>query len=368
MTIDIDLFEIDVKAGKNWLYKVRRDGRRRRARVKIKTSPPTPSAGSQETTALESAPPVAKPAKAGFTGEITDSLGRKRKFVNGKPVKAADDEASHAAPIAKFNGEEAHIVGRDQRHGLVRIKTASGPKVVKATDLKFEDAPPPASQPSVASSLKGAAKATHDYVHDKVAAGFAKLPAPVQSAVSTALKVAFAGWSASQKIAERISIEKGSTPEQAAQTRSALAAMDVVAFKPVAMATAPLGGAVAAATWLVPPVTAIYLAHSAVAHPLATYRAAKGIIREVSKAAKEFVDQHTDVMQESQEEDRQAVLDALENHGWSDWFSALLHAAMERTEDVGRAVGLAARAMKESPKDKSAPNVDDAEALFAKDA
>ena len=131
-----------------------------------------------------------------------------------------------------------------------------------------------------------AVKKANQWLHDMGHAGFAKLPTAVQSAISTVVSVAFAGWTASQNIAERISVEKGNTPEQAAQTRSILAAADLVAFKPMAIATAPLGGAVAAATWVVPPVTACYLAHSAVLHPLATYRAARGVIRDIVKGVK----------------------------------------------------------------------------------
>lgn len=149
---------------------------------------------------------------------------------------------------------------------------------------------------SSAGKAVSAVKQANKWLHDKGHAGFAKLPGPVQTAISTVVSVAFAGWTASQKIAERISIEKGSTPEQAAQTRSILAAADLMAFKPMAIATAPLGAAVAAATWVVPPVTACYLAHSAVAHPLATYRAARGIIGDILKAARDKQAKHTQVL------------------------------------------------------------------------
>lgn len=141
-----------------------------------------------------------------------------------------------------------------------------------------------------------AVKKANQWLHDMGHAGFAKLPTPVQTAISTVVSVAFAGWTASQNIAERISVEKGSTPEQAAQTRSILAAADLVAFKPMAIATAPLGGAVAAASWVVPPVTACYLAHSAVLHPLATYRAARGVIGDIVKGVKGQAAEHTQVL------------------------------------------------------------------------
>jgi hypothetical protein len=146
---------------------------------------------------------------------------------------------------------------------------------------------------SSAGKAVDAATQTYHYLHDKGSAGFKMLPTPVQKAVSTALAVAFAGWTASQKVAERISIEKGSTPEEAAKLRSVLASWDIVAFKPVAVATAPLGGIVAAASWVIPPVTGAYLAHSAVRHPMATYRAAKGLVSDAIGAARQAVEEHT---------------------------------------------------------------------------
>jgi hypothetical protein len=227
--------------------------------------------------------------------------------------------------------------------------------------------------------IAGAAEHLHHYLHDKAAAGFGKLPTPVQGAVKAVLSVAFAGWTASQNIAERISIEKGSTPEQAAATRSALAAWDIVAFKPMAIATAPLGGAVAAATWIVPPITGIYLAHAAVRHPIATFRAAKGIISDILASTRAAVDSHTvhlsatnyfqkdaDPLEEDQPTAEQtALVDALERQGYDDWYAAILHAALEETKDVNAAVDAADQAFAANPADTSTPEEDDADALFA---
>lgn len=147
---------------------------------------------------------------------------------------------------------------------------------------------------SPAKKVASAIGTAHDYIHHQGSAAFKKLPAPVQKAVSTVVGVAFTGWTASQNLAERISIEKGATPEEAAKVRSVLAAADLVAFKPVAMASAfDPTGTTAIASWVVPPVTAAYLVHSTVRHPLATFRAAKGIIGDFLKGAKEKVAEHT---------------------------------------------------------------------------
>ncbi len=143
---------------------------------------------------------------------------------------------------------------------------------------------------------QGKIKRAYHWLHEKGHAGFEKLPKPVQSVVSAVVAVAFSGWTASQKIAERIAIEKWQTPQQAAKTRSVLAASDIVAFKPLAIATAGLGAGIAAATWVVPPVTACYLVHSAARHPVATYRAAKGIIGDILAGVKKHIDEHTQVL------------------------------------------------------------------------
>ncbi len=132
-------------------------------------------------------------------------------------------------------------------------------------------------------------KQAHDWLHHKGEAGFKKLPKPVQYVIAKTVTVAFTGWTASQKLAERISREKGATPAEAAKVRSILAAADLIAFKPMAIATAPLGGIVAAATWIVPPVTGCYLVHSTALHPIATYRAAKGLVGDALKGIAERI-------------------------------------------------------------------------------
>jgi hypothetical protein len=142
---------------------------------------------------------------------------------------------------------------------------------------------------AVAGKVVNSVKQAHDWLHHAGVAGFHKLPRPVQIAVSKSVAVAFSGWTASQALAERISREKGATPEQAKKVRSILAAADLITFKPMAIATAGMGPVVAAASWVVPPVTACYLAHSAAVHPVATYRAAKGLVADAVRGAIERI-------------------------------------------------------------------------------
>lgn len=74
----------------------------------------------------------------GFTGVITDKLGRKVHFVNGKRVKGGEKTMASGRQVhAKFNGEDVHIEGHDPATGLAKLSTPSGMKVVHTDDLDF---------------------------------------------------------------------------------------------------------------------------------------------------------------------------------------------------------------------------------------
>lgn len=64
--------------------------------------------------------------------------------------------------------------------------------------------------------------------------------------------------------------------------------------------------------------------------------------------------------------EQQLLTDALEKHKYDDWYSALLHSALEETKDAQRAVKIADEVYAKNPKDTSSPQKDDADALFAK--
>jgi len=227
----------------------------------------------------------------GFTGEVTDSLGRRRKYVDGKPVALNQEEPSAAKPrvTVKQSGEEVEVVAKDSKTGLVRVRGTGGDRVVKAAELDDKPKEPEADQ----KGLMDRAKQVYTSLHEMGHSAFKLLPEPVQKGVAWTIATAFAGWRASQTAAERIAKEKGATPEEAAKLRSVLAAWDLVAFKPVAVATAPLGWAVAAASWVMPPVTAAYLAYSVVTNPAATFRAARGIVGDAATSVGDYVADHT---------------------------------------------------------------------------
>lgn len=62
--------------------------------------------------------------------------------------------------------------------------------------------------------------------------------------------------------------------------------------------------------------------------------------------------------------DQKLLTDVLEKHEYSDWYSALLHAALEETKDISKAVQAADAMFAKHPTDPSKPQEDDAGALF----
>lgn len=63
-------------------------------------------------------------------------------------------------------------------------------------------------------------------------------------------------------------------------------------------------------------------------------------------------------------QDQKLLTDALEKSGYSDWYSALLHAALEETKDAAKAVEAADAMFAKHPADPSKPQENDADALF----
>lgn len=76
-------------------------------------------------------------AEAGFTGEITDKIGRKVRFVNGKRVPRGVDPKSGPDSFvhARYNGEDVHLVAHDSEHGLVKVRTSKGEETIKVGEL-----------------------------------------------------------------------------------------------------------------------------------------------------------------------------------------------------------------------------------------
>lgn len=64
--------------------------------------------------------------------------------------------------------------------------------------------------------------------------------------------------------------------------------------------------------------------------------------------------------------EQQILIDALVEHKYDDWYSALLHAAIEETKDAALAVQAANAAFEKNPTDPSKPQDDDADVVFGK--
>jgi SPP1 gp7 family putative phage head morphogenesis protein len=161
-------------------------------------------------------------------------------------------------------------------------------------------------------ALKAAgAKAAHIehaakiYVTDKIGQAVAALPESMQGPVEktfmyakVATQAAFVTWTASQAFAERVAKERGYTDEQARRLRGVLSTVDLATFKPVSIGLAATGVGVAALTAasLVPPATAGYLAYSTARDPVATWRAAKGVVADAKARVGGWFKRNEDIL------------------------------------------------------------------------
>src|SRR6185369_17257842 len=221
------------------------------------------------------------------------------------------------------------------------------------------------------------AGAVEHFLKEKFVQQFEKLPSPVQTVLTAVYHTAFAGWTASQALAERTSIERGSTPEQAAKLRGVLSAADLALFKPlsIGLTASGVGAGVQSATWIVPPATGAYLAYSTARNPMATYGAAKGLAKEgVGKLAgglKGFLSKRTQPVGNAKDsalsdDDARTIAEALERQGYNDWYIAILTAVLEELAEAPKEkdVELADLLSKENPTHTSTPSADDPAVLF----
>src|SRR5206468_7431478 len=117
---------------------------------------------------------------------------------------------------------------------------------------------------------------------------------------------------------------------------------------------------------LIPPATASYLAYSTAKNPAATYRAARGVVRDTIARIRRKNTQTPEVAVAKESDDSVAlantnrIAEALQEHGYSDWYIALLTAAIEETGDVAEAIDVANSAWEEVGEDpENAPQGDD---------
>jgi hypothetical protein len=268
--------------------------------------------------------------------------------------KAIAPKPGHVPDKVDKNKPQPHLSKTPEAH----------PGLALVSDIKASNHPLVAKIAQRLGRLGAGAKAAEHvaaaYVQDKVAQNMQKLPPGTRAGVEKAwavgklaTKAAFAGWTASQAFAERVAQERGMTPEHAKAIRGLLSNIDMATFKPIAL----LGGPVAHATFIVPPATAGYLAYSAARHPLATARAAKGLVADgVKKLFGKSSKPHNMLVSNAPEDpttspDMKRLLDVLDAHEYDDWFLALFHVAMDETGDVNQALDVAAQLYDENPKD-----------------
>jgi hypothetical protein len=170
------------------------------------------------------------------------------------------------------------------------------------------------------------------YIADKVGRAVAKLPEHLQkivrgawAGVRIATAAAFISYTAGQAFAERVSAERGHTPEQARRLRGVLSSLDVTAAKPVALTLGP-------AASFVPVASLSYLAYSTARDPVATLRAARGALGSLGKKVKGIV---------GNEDPKDLLVKALEAHEFDDYYIALLSVALDATQDIPQAIAAA---------------------------
>jgi hypothetical protein len=283
--------------------------------------------------------------------------------------------------------------GKDDADSGVGPRPATGGREFTAAVPSPASAAATAFKATLAALGSLGAKAAHlehlasSYLKDRLGDGISRLPPKVAAAVHgsfAATKVGtaalFANWTAAQTLAERVSREKGSTPEQARRLRGLLSSLDLKTFEVLKVGSLAgahfLHGPTAAAA-LFPPATASYLAYNTARHPMATLRAATGLVKDAAgsvaggaasagrsvaalfpsrgprpprpqrRQARPGVEE---LIRNRSANDRvRKLADELAKHQYDDWYVALLSAALTETGSLEEALKVAAKAHKATP-------------------
>jgi hypothetical protein len=252
----------------------------------------------------------------GFTGELTDAIGRKRKYVNG--VQVARQDQGYQQPD--------------------RSKPAIGkpaPAEAKSSDPGEAIAPQSKLSDVLGYGKRGLdkAKQAKDYLLDTGLGRF------IQAAEH---KLMIAGHKC-RDVCEQAAKERGMDDEQAARLKSTLSLADTVVGwiggTALAVAVNPAAGKVS----YLPTVSAVYLAYSTAKNPKATLKAAVKVVKESSinplTAVKDVYQQTRGTVEKHAE---------LQMPGWGSKLADLLNADPE-TADWRQAVFLVALAQTEDP-------------------
>lgn len=272
--------------------------------------------------------------KASKAGLVTLSRADLPHIMNPKDVDSSAVKDGNAEFHFVMHGGVRNTNPNHDEHG----RFSSGPSTGLVSQLK-----------SAGAAIGHIEHLAKTYVSDKIGAGVAKLPRAMQSGVHAAFSVgkvgtaaAFITWKTGQALAEKVAQERGATEEEARRLRGVLSSIDMTSFKPLSyglhvsgVSTVTLG-----LTSLIPPATASYLAYSTAKNPLATARAAGKLVKETAQNLhkKLYVTLNTPEAWSA------LIYDSLKQHNFSDWYIALLSAAMDGTQGCYEALEIANKA------------------------
>lgn len=272
--------------------------------------------------------------EAGYTGTITDKGGRKRKYVDGKPVAMGGAAATTGAQAKK----KAKAVAAGGGHAP-EVQKAGRMAAVKAAYAGIK---------SAGIKVKSAAGRVGKAVWDK-------MPKPAQKTAATAYHVghfvlhkAEAGIRAGKAFALEVARQRGLPEAHVESVGRVLGIADNIAAWTVNMpATLAATGSVklAKAASFLPLASMAYVAYSAARNPFAVARAAKAAL--TGKLLRAKAHEGVDITEDNADL-AATLLERFEAAGeQGDWYSALLSAALDETHDLGKAIELADAAFKE---------------------
>lgn len=234
--------------------------------------------------------------KSGFTGTRTDSLGRRRKYVNGKPVRLDAPPPPSQGDTAKPQSGASPVA--PSRRSAAKMLAEIGKR---------------------AEALEGDARAWADRQ-------IGKLPRVPAALIRGAIKLSFASYQAAGKAVRAVAKERGLSDEQADRVAKACAIADVVLGGKALPAALRLAGAGpwAIAGSFVPVGSLSYLALSSARDPVAVLRAAKQAMKK-APAAKSL---------------RSVQDEALRRKPSELWLAAFC-LALDETGDAARAMSMA---------------------------
>lgn len=257
-------------------------------------------------------------------------------------VKAAKTAKKKAVERVKAKAKDNKKASAKKDKGKTKAKEKEKPKEGKKDDQKPKDEPKKDAEKPAAAEKPKAGEGEKPAESISRALGSAVMSA-VGTRASEAVSVAkdeAKGWlkgSAAGELAERISLAKGSTPEEASALRGTLATLDAHS-KSIGAAARGEGSKLAG----LPTATIGYLAYSSIRHPIATAKAALGLVKDkVVGAAKSAVGIRNVLTVNELEDDAQLIADAYEEHDYNDWYIAIFHGCIAAGLETDEAITLA---------------------------